>query len=154
MLRASLALWGVRANLLGKGTTGESVQQVMDRMRKVRNQTFPATVIRSGLMNKTVTVSVTRMEFPHKKYRKHHAKVKAYGTLLVHDEDNLCRAGDKVLVQQSKPWSRHKHHRIHSIVEKERGRDFLEKNPEYAISRSDIKKMEERQFGVEWVTPA
>ena len=59
---------------------------MMDRLRKTRNQTIPGTVIRAGLMNKTVTVSVTRMEFPHKKYRRHHAKVKAFGTLLVHDE--------------------------------------------------------------------
>jgi small subunit ribosomal protein S17 len=58
----------------------------------------------SDKMDKTVTVEVTRT-VKHKVYRKYITRRKTY---KAHDEDNACAAGDTVVIQESRPLSRHK----------------------------------------------
>lgn len=65
-------------------------------------------------MDKTVVVLVERL-VKHRLYKKY---VRKHTKFAVHDENNACRVGDKVLIIQSRPMSKTKRWRISKIVEK------------------------------------
>lgn len=77
--------------------------------RKVR-----AGVVVSNKMEKSIVVSVDRMS-KHVLYGKPVLKVKKY---MAHDENNECRIGDKVLIEETRPISRRKTWRLAEIVER------------------------------------
>jgi small subunit ribosomal protein S17 len=56
----------------------------------------------SDKMDKTVVVEVTR-RVKHPKYRKYINRRKSY---KAHDEENNFKAGDRVVIQESRPLSR------------------------------------------------
>ena len=70
------------------------------------------TVIRQGLMNKTVTVRVSSYHYNYKigfwltRSRNFH----------VHDEENYCKTGDKVVIQSCRKISKHKSYYVRNIV--------------------------------------
>ncbi len=68
----------------------------------------------SDKMHKSVVVNVERtvMHPLYKKYIRRHAKFSA------HDEENVCRVGDKVLITESRPLSKTKKWRVSAIIEK------------------------------------
>ena len=68
----------------------------------------------SDKMDKTVVVAIeTSVAHPiYKKTVKRTLKVKA------HDEENACKAGDKVKVMETRPLSKDKRWRVVEIVEK------------------------------------
>ena len=68
----------------------------------------------SDRMDKTVTVLIERkIAHPlYKKYIRRSTKVHA------HDEDNVGRLGDKVIVEQCRPLSKTKSWRLVEVVEK------------------------------------
>lgn len=68
----------------------------------------------SDKMDKTVVVLVERM-IRHKLYNKY---VKVHKKYKAHDEENACKAGDRVLITESRPLSKTKHWRVSKIVEK------------------------------------
>jgi small subunit ribosomal protein S17 len=80
--------------------------------RGTKRQLF-GTVL-SDKMDKTVVVRVERLvRHPlYKKYIRRHAK------FSVHDEENACRVGDRVLITESRPLSKTKKWRVSSIIEK------------------------------------
>lgn len=59
----------------------------------------------SDKMNKTrvVEIEFVKMQKKYQKYYKEHRRFKA------HDEKNEYRAGDKVVIQESRPLSKEKH---------------------------------------------
>jgi small subunit ribosomal protein S17 len=70
-------------------------------------------VVVSDKMSKTRVVEVTRSKF-HPKYLKHYtlsSKFKA------HDEGNLYKIGDRVVIEETRPISRDKRFRIISKVD-------------------------------------
>jgi small subunit ribosomal protein S17 len=71
-------------------------------------------VVVSDKMEKTVIVRTERLvkHQVFKKYIRRHVKYKA------HDERNECKAGDKVLIIESRPISRDKRWRVREILEK------------------------------------
>jgi len=71
-------------------------------------------VVVSDKMEKTVIVRTERLvkHQVFKKYIRRHVKYKA------HDERNECKAGDKVLIVESRPISRDKRWRVREILEK------------------------------------
>ena len=71
-------------------------------------------VVVSDKMEKTVVVRTERLvkHQVFKKYIRRHVKYKA------HDEKNECKAGDKVLIIESRPLSRDKRWRVREILEK------------------------------------
>ena len=77
--------------------------------RKVRTG-----IVVSDKMNKTVVVKVDRMS-KHPLYGKPVLRVKKY---MAHDEANECRPGDKVLIEETRPLSRHKRWNVAEIVER------------------------------------
>jgi small subunit ribosomal protein S17 len=65
-------------------------------------------------MDKTAVVLVERI-VKHKLYKKY---VKQHAKFAAHDENNLCKIGDKVLITETRPLSKMKRYRISKIVEK------------------------------------
>jgi small subunit ribosomal protein S17 len=58
----------------------------------------------SDKMQKTVVVAVENRS-PHPKYRKIMVRTKRY---KAHDEENKCKVGDRVRIQETRPLSRTK----------------------------------------------
>ncbi len=70
------------------------------------------TVIKSGFMKKTVTVMVDQLNFDTK-YKKY---VRSSSKFQVHDEEEICKTGDKVVIKVCQPISKLKHYYIRNIV--------------------------------------
>ncbi len=68
----------------------------------------------SDKMDKTVIVLVERLV----KHRLYHKYVRRRSKFAAHDENNASKAGDKVLIIQSRPLSKTKRWRVSKIVEK------------------------------------
>ena len=64
--------------------------------------------VKSNKMDKSVVVTVSR-KVPHPVYKKYVNKTKKY---YAHDPNNLCEAGDTVVIEESKPLSRLKRWRV------------------------------------------
>ncbi len=71
-------------------------------------------VVVSDKMEKTVVVKVDRLvKHPvYNKYIKRSAKYK------VHDEDNSCKTGDRVLIVETRPLSKDKRWQVRQIIER------------------------------------
>ena len=69
----------------------------------------------SDKMDKTVVVAVERLT-RHPLYKK---PIKKIAKFKAHDEENKCKAGDKVSIVESRPLSKDKRWRVLEIVEKE-----------------------------------
>ena len=71
-------------------------------------------VVVSDKMDKTVVVMVERM-VQHAKYKKHLRQRKKF---KAHDQENRCGVGDRVLIAETRPLSRHKRWTVRTIIEK------------------------------------
>ena len=68
----------------------------------------------SDKMQKTITVLIER-KVKHPLYKKY---VKRSTKLHAHDENDECRVGDKVSIEQCRPLSKNKAWRLHRIIER------------------------------------
>jgi small subunit ribosomal protein S17 len=80
-----------------------------------RKKTIVGVVV-NDKMDKTVVVASSRLT-KHVLYKK---QVKKRTKYKVHDKNNQCKVGDKVLIVESRPLSKHKRWRIRGVIE-ERG---------------------------------
>ena len=82
-------------------------------MERNNRKTEIGTVV-SDKMDKTIVVEVsTLVKHPiYKKYIKRSKKIKA------HDENNVAKIGDKVLVMETRPLSKTKRYRLVEVTEK------------------------------------
>ena len=71
-------------------------------------------VVVSDKMDKTVVVEVERLR-QHRLYKK---VIRQRRKFMAHDEENACRAGDRVSIVESRPLSRHKHWVVETILER------------------------------------
>ena len=85
------------------------MQQTERNNRKTR-----VGVVVSNKMDKTITVAVEDF-VRHSLYGK---AVKRTTKFKAHDEENVCRSGDKVRIMETRPLSRDKRWRLVEIVEK------------------------------------
>ncbi len=94
----------------------------MRENKATNRKQFIGTVV-SDKMNKTVVVLVERLvKHPlYKKYIRHRRK------FMAHDAQNICRVGDKVLIEETRPLSRHKRWMVKQILEKAKVLDKGEK---------------------------
>jgi small subunit ribosomal protein S17 len=69
-------------------------------------------VVVSDKMDKTVVVAIENRS-PHPKYGKIVVKTKKY---KVHDEENRCKEGDRVRIQETRPLSRTKRWTVAEII--------------------------------------
>jgi len=82
-------------------------------------------IVISDKMDKTVTVRVERL-VEHPKYHKY---IKRYKKFKAHDPKNLCKEGDRVLIEETRPLSKTKRWRVVTILERN-----IEKGAEIPIS--------------------
>lgn len=75
------------------------------------NELF-GTVIKHGLINKTITVRVSAQNW-NRKYR---LFINSHKNKLVHDETNYCVTGDKVIIKSCAKLSKQKHYYVKNIV--------------------------------------
>jgi len=71
-------------------------------------------VVVSAAPPKTAVVSVRR-RFKHPRYHKFIQRDTKY---MVHDEHNVCAVGDRVVIVESRPMSKHKHWKLKNVAEK------------------------------------
>jgi len=71
-------------------------------------------VVTSNKMEKTISVSVER-RLQHPIYGKF---VKKHKKFVAHDEQNTANIGDKVLIMETRPISKHKRWRLVEILER------------------------------------
>ncbi len=88
------------------------MEQGMNAEKKIR-KTLIGTVA-SDKMEKTVVVKVVR-RVQHPMYGKYIQRHKKY---MAHDVENSCRIGDKILIEEYRPLSRHKRWLVKGILEK------------------------------------
>jgi small subunit ribosomal protein S17 len=84
----------------------------MDEQKKL-TRTVTGRVI-SDRMNKTITVLVER-KVPHPVYGKY---MRRSTKLHAHDEQNECRQGDKVMIEECRPLAKTKSWRLVKVVER------------------------------------
>ncbi len=70
----------------------------------------------SNKMNKTVVVSVER-SVTHPLYRKVLRRISKF---KAHDEQNVCKIGDRVRMIETRPISKDKHWRVVEVLQKGR----------------------------------
>ncbi len=85
-------------------------------------------IVVSDKMDKTVVVMVERLT-KHPLYKKY---IKRRKKFMAHDEENACRIGDKVLIEETRPLSRHKRWRVRQILERAKVLEKEEKPAEEA----------------------
>jgi small subunit ribosomal protein S17 len=71
-------------------------------------------IVVSDKMQKTIVVAVNR-QVQHRKYKKF---LRARKTYKVHDEQNECKVGDRVRIEETRPLSRDKRWRLDTVLEK------------------------------------
>jgi small subunit ribosomal protein S17 len=92
--------------------TDESVESVSKAGRNLRKERTGIVV--SNKMDKTAVVKIEE-RVTHDKYSK---IMKRSIKFKVHDENNECNVGDKVLIMETRPLSKDKHFRLVKILEK------------------------------------
>jgi len=70
----------------------------------------------SDKMDKTIVVMVERRE-KHRLYKKY---IRRSSKVHAHDENNECKIGDTIAIEQCRPMSKTKAWRLHSIIERAR----------------------------------
>ncbi len=71
-------------------------------------------IVVSDKMDKTVVIAIEE----HVKHQKYGKVIKRTVRLKVHDENNECGVGDKILVAETRPLSKDKRWRMVEIIEK------------------------------------
>ena len=93
----------------------DSVAPEVQAVASTNSRTLVGQVV-SDKMDKTVTVLVERY-VKHALYKKY---IRRSTKLHAHDEDNSCRVGDVVSIEQCRPVSKSKAWRLNQILERAR----------------------------------
>jgi small subunit ribosomal protein S17 len=80
-----------------------------------KSQRIVVGTVISDKMNKTIVVQVER-KVKHPLYGKY---VRRFSKMYAHDEDNACKIGDLVVIQQSRPLSKTKRWKLVEILKRE-----------------------------------
>ena len=88
--------------------TEQKISQVVKRTR-----TFQGSVL-SAKMDKTITVLVVR-QIKHALYKKY---IRRSTKVHAHDEQNECREGDKVIIEECRPLSKNKSWRLVKVLDR------------------------------------
>jgi len=69
----------------------------------------------SDKMNKTIVVQIER-KVKHPLYGKY---IRKFSKMYAHDEENTCKIGDVVMIQQTRPLSKTKRWKLVEIIKRE-----------------------------------
>ena len=83
------------------------------RQTEKRTRTFQGSVL-SAKMDKTITVLVVR-QIKHALYKKY---IRRSSKIHAHDEQNECREGDKVIIEECRPLSKNKSWRLVKVLDR------------------------------------
>ncbi|MBI4455724.1 MAG: 30S ribosomal protein S17 [Acidobacteria bacterium] len=86
------------------------MEQHTAKGRRPRNRKVGTVV--SNAMQKSVIIAVTR-QMPHLLYKKY---VRRTHKFMAHDEENKCRVGDKVEIEETHPLSKRKRWIVREIL--------------------------------------
>jgi small subunit ribosomal protein S17 len=81
--------------------------------RAKRTRTFQGSVL-SAKMDKTITVLVVR-QIKHSFYKKY---IRRSTKMHAHDEQNECREGDNVIIEECRPLSKNKSWRLVKVLDR------------------------------------
>jgi len=84
-------------------------------MRRQRKQRAGEVI--ANKMAKTIVVRVER-RFPHRRF---HKVVTAYKKFYAHDEEGEAKPGDRVRIEETRPFSRLKRWRLVEVIERGSG---------------------------------
>ncbi len=84
---------------------------------RARKRTRKTGRVVSASMTKGIVVAVDRL-VAHPLYKK---TIRRTSKLMAHDEENACRPGDKVLIEETRPMSKRKRWTLVRVVEKAKG---------------------------------
>ncbi|OWB63275.1 hypothetical protein B5S29_g4240 [[Candida] boidinii] len=102
-------------------------------------QNFIGFVVSQGKMDKTIKVRVLQKVF-NKKVHKQFFKRKDY---LVHDQANICREGDMVRIEATRPLSARKFFAV-AEIKRNKGQEFIR----YQSEAKDMVNQEEREKAI------
>lgn len=74
-------------------------------------------IVTSDKADKTIVVTITSRK-THPIYRKQYTVTRKY---MAHDEANSAKIGDKVVITETRPYSKRKAYKLEEIIEKSRG---------------------------------
>lgn len=74
-------------------------------------------IVSSDAADKTITITVISRE-THPIYGKQYSVTRKY---MAHDEQNIAKVGDKVVISECRPFSKKKSFKLDSVIEKARG---------------------------------
>jgi len=100
-------------------------------------------IVTSSVADKTIAVTVTSRE-THPIYGKQYTVTRKYAA---HDEDNSANKGDKVVISESRPFSKTKAFKLDTIVEKSRGSIQLKDEGVEILTPKAAKKAEVAEVG-------
>jgi small subunit ribosomal protein S17 len=83
-------------------------------MKKRGLQKTQTGVVINDKMDKSVVVQVDRL-VRHPMYKKY---VRRRAKYVAHDETNSCKVGDRVLIRETRPFSKTKRWRVSEVLEK------------------------------------
>jgi small subunit ribosomal protein S17 len=87
--------------------TAQPVREQKPRVQKIGR-------VVSDKMNKTVVVAVDSV----RRHPLYHKRITRTSKFMAHDENNECKPGDIVRIEETRPISRHKHWIVREIVER------------------------------------
>lgn len=94
---------------------GQGENEAMEQQtKKIRIRATRRGRVVSDAMEKSIVVSVDRL-VKHPLYRK---TMRRKSRFMAHDEENQCRVGDKVLIEETRPISKKKRWRLKEVLEK------------------------------------
>ncbi|OUM52500.1 hypothetical protein BVG19_g1699 [[Candida] boidinii] len=105
-------------------------------------QNFIGFVVSQGKMDKTIKVRVLQKVF-NKKVHKEFFKRKDY---LVHDQANICREGDMVRIEATRPLSARKFFAV-AEIKRNKGQEFIR----YQTEAKDMVNQEEREKAIDFL---
>jgi len=91
-------------------------------------------VVVSDKMQKTVVVKIERF----KRHPLYHKVMRASKRFKAHDENNECKVGDVVIIEQTRPLSKEKRWKVVQIVKRAQQEEPEEDNKEIAGEEESI----------------
>ncbi|MFN8591342.1 MAG: 30S ribosomal protein S17 [Thermomicrobiales bacterium] len=92
----------------------ESVAESAGQQRTQKPRTQKVGRVVSDKMDKTVVVAVDSV----RRHPLYHKRITRTNKFMAHDEQNQCKPGDVVRIEETRPMSRHKRWIVREIVER------------------------------------
>eukprot|EP01116_Phalansterium_solitarium_P002751 TRINITY_DN1298_c1_g1_i5.p2 TRINITY_DN1298_c1_g1~~TRINITY_DN1298_c1_g1_i5.p2 ORF type:complete len:148 (-),score=39.00 TRINITY_DN1298_c1_g1_i5:259-666(-) len=100
---------------------------------------FEGVVLKARHMSKTIMVGVWRVKENPRVHKLQHL-MKKY---MTHDPDEICDVGDRVMLAQSRRFSKRKNWIVDHIIHKNPAAQFLRDNPQYLATQDKLPRSQQ-----------